>query len=189
MANGAEHTDPSIPNKRDDRYEKEYEINIDLWKHYDNLRQEKNKTFLTSNSILFVALGFILKDIHHVLAINQIVVAFLLSATGVLVCILWVLLLTRNAKYIEFHRKQGMSIEATKIQYFTTFRHQSHALKQGMEFNGLSGNDKYFEKPFPKASSLLYDKFLSISIGVIWFLFGGYFLFSFGKYLAHGLAG
>lgn len=178
MANGAEHTDLRNPSQRDERYEKEYAINIDLWKHYDNLRQEKNKTFLTSNSILFVAMGFILKDLHHVLGNDQTVVAFLLSATGVLVCLLWVLLLTRNAKYIEFHRKQATAIEVTKIPYFTTFRHQSRALEQGLEFNGLSGNDKSFQKPFAKLSSHLYDKFLSISIGVIWFLFGAYLLYS-----------
>lgn len=40
----------------------EYKINIDMWKHYDNLRQEKNKTFLTVNTILIPTLGFLLKD-------------------------------------------------------------------------------------------------------------------------------
>ncbi len=40
----------------------EYKINVDMWKHYDNLRQEKNKTFLTVNTILIATLGFLMKD-------------------------------------------------------------------------------------------------------------------------------
>ena len=32
------------------------EVHIEMWKHYDNLRQAKNGTFLTANSIL-VAIG------------------------------------------------------------------------------------------------------------------------------------
>jgi hypothetical protein len=41
---------------RDPRY------HIEMWKHYDNLRQAKNTGFLTSNSILIAIVGFLIRD-------------------------------------------------------------------------------------------------------------------------------
>ena len=85
---------------------KEYEMNVDMWKHYDDLRQDKNKTFLTANSILAAAVGFVLKNQQSEFGSN--VVALLISLVGFLACLLWFLLLSRSTVYIEFHSRLGI---------------------------------------------------------------------------------
>jgi len=34
---------------------------VEMWKHYDNLRQAKNTGFLTTNSILVAIVGFLIR--------------------------------------------------------------------------------------------------------------------------------
>ena len=77
-----------------------YKIHIDMWKHYDDLRQAKNSGFLTTNSILVAITGSLFKD-------GKPVELIVLSVLGIIVCISWFLLLTRNSAYIKFHRKEA----------------------------------------------------------------------------------
>lgn len=72
---------------------------IDMWKHYDNLRQKKNGTFLTANSILVAIAGLKATDTP--------VLVTAISVLGVAVCVSWILLLARNAAYIKFHREKA----------------------------------------------------------------------------------
>ena len=44
---------------QDAAYKEEYELNLEMWRHYDNLRQEKSKTFLTAQTILIAVSGFV----------------------------------------------------------------------------------------------------------------------------------
>jgi hypothetical protein len=107
---------------------KEYELNLDMWKHYDNLRQDKNKTFLTVNTILVAALGFALKD-HLSSPLPSVIklLVLLVSALGILVSVLWFLLLSRNAAYVKFHRARIEELEP--LVPFATFSKQPEALK------------------------------------------------------------
>jgi hypothetical protein len=73
------------------------EIHVEMWKHYDNLRQQKNSSFLTANAIL-AAIGSFSKDAS--------VLIWALSAVGIIIAIAWFLLLTRNAGYIAYHRSR-----------------------------------------------------------------------------------
>jgi hypothetical protein len=82
---------------RDPRY------HIEMWKHYDNLRQAKNTGFLTTNSILIAIVGFLIREPKYLIFVRSV------SALGALVCVSWFLLLTRNAAYIKHHR-QGTPI-------------------------------------------------------------------------------
>jgi hypothetical protein len=77
------------------------EVHIGMWKHYDSLRQAKNSAFLTANSILVAITGVLFKEAKSVKLI------VLVSIIGILVCISWFLLLTRNAAYIEYHRERA----------------------------------------------------------------------------------
>ena len=74
---------------------------IEMWKHYDNLRQAKNNGFLTTNSILVAIVGFLLREPRPFIFFLFIV---LISVVGLLVCVSWFLLLTRNYAYIKHHR-------------------------------------------------------------------------------------
>jgi hypothetical protein len=83
----------------DDQFDPE--VHIGMWKHYDSLRQAKNSAFLTANSILVAITGVLFKDAKSVALI------LFVSIVGILVCISWFLLLTRNAAYIEYHRERA----------------------------------------------------------------------------------
>ncbi len=83
-----------------DDYQHSPEIHISMWKHYDSLRQAKNGAFLTANSILVAIVGFLYKQADEVIIV-------LVSILGILVCGSWFLLLSRNAAYIEYHRKKA----------------------------------------------------------------------------------
>ena len=74
---------------------------IEMWKHYDNLRQAKNSGFLTTNSILVAVVGFLLREPRPFIFF---IFILLISVVGLLVCVSWFLLLTRNYRYIEHHR-------------------------------------------------------------------------------------
>lgn len=71
---------------------------LEMWRHYDSMRQAKNSGFMTANSILIAMTGLFFKDAGP----GKLILA---SAGGALVCVSWFLLLTRNAAYIKYHRK------------------------------------------------------------------------------------
>lgn len=74
------------------------ETHVRMWIHYDNLRQKKNGTFLTANTILAAIAGFAAsEDLNFVWA---------MSVVGIIIAIAWFLLLTRNAAYIAYHRNR-----------------------------------------------------------------------------------
>ena len=81
--------------------EEERKTHLDMWRHYDSLRQAKNSGFMTANSILVAISGILFKEVRPV------ELFVLVSLLGILVCISWFLLLARNTAYIEFHRKQA----------------------------------------------------------------------------------
>jgi hypothetical protein len=73
---------------------------LEMWKHYDNLRQQKFSGFLTANSILLAVAGLLFdKSLGFIVPI---------SFLGVVVCVAWFLLLTRNTAYISYHRKKAL---------------------------------------------------------------------------------
>jgi len=133
---------------------KEFELNVEMWKHYDNLRQDKNKTFLAVNTILMAALGFALKD-HLSSPVPSVVkhLILLVSALGILVSVLWFLLLSRNAAYVRFHRSRVQELE-TKVN-FETFKNQPEALK----------NSRFIWK---RLSSSVIDRLLATVVAAFW---------------------
>ncbi len=127
----------------------EYQLNLDMWRHYDTLRQEKNKVFLTANTILVAAVGIVWEKQSSL----PYPLILLVSLLGIIVCGLWILLLSRNAAYIAFHRERVMSLEQVNSMHFTTF----------------SKDWKPFEKELPrwqKLSSNLADRLLAASFAL-----------------------
>ena len=98
----------------------EYKINIDVWKHYDNLRQEKNKTFLTVNTILVAALAFVYKN--GITVNSDMLILTVDSFLGAIVYISWFFLQSRNAKYIRYHIYQTRELEKNKLPEYNTFQ-------------------------------------------------------------------
>jgi hypothetical protein len=83
-------TDPSDP-------ESMLKAHLEMWRHYDSLRQAKNSGFTTANTVLVAITGILFREAVGLIA----VVAIL----GIVVSACWFLLLDRNTFYIEYHRK------------------------------------------------------------------------------------
>ena len=110
---------------QDAAYKEEYELNLEMWRHYDNLRQEKSKTFLTAETIVIAVSGFVFKSQDLNFASLGIFLAISVLGLGSLA--LWFLLLVRNAGYIQFHRSRVGELEkylrkrVGELEPFTTF--------------------------------------------------------------------
>lgn len=150
----------------------EYQVNVELWKHDDNLRQQRNNTFLTINTILLVALGSLItlgnpesKDV----ASNEALMAALISIFGLPVCYIWNRVQVRNGEYIRFRRYQLRSIEA-RLTGFSTFANQSKAMdrQEEVDFQGI--NDKFrISKAATRSSTRLEGSLPSVIAG-FWLL-------------------
>jgi hypothetical protein len=122
----------STPPKKDPQKEeayREYQVNLEMWRHYDNLRQDKSKTFLTAQTILIGVSGIVIRS--QGLDSPLLLLGFILAVSfvGFGSSMLWFLLLYRNAGYIQFHRMRVKELEAGRLKelepgteiHFTTF--------------------------------------------------------------------
>jgi hypothetical protein len=145
----------------------EYQVNVDLWKHDDNLRQQRNHTFLTMNTVLLVALGSLITLGDTVR--DKAVVAILIAIFGLPVCYIWNRVQARNGEYIRFRRFQLRSIE-TRLSGFSTFSNQHLAmdLHQRIGFNGLK--DTFEISKSAAGSSTRWEGLLPSLIAAFWLL-------------------
>ena len=121
-----------------------------MWKHYDNLRQEKNKMFLTANTILVAVVGFLIS--------KHVVLVCVIAVLGFVVCVLWLLLQSINKAYIDYHIKTTIKLEENQVISSTTFSNQQRQ---------MIGVYKY-------ANSI--DRILSGTIALFWAGISAYFL-------------
>ncbi|MGH9970468.1 MAG: acireductone synthase [Pyrinomonadaceae bacterium] len=150
----SQRAEPNVSSpERESNSLKEYEINLEMWRHYDNLRQEKNKTFLTVNTILVAAIGFALKDQQS----HSPYLVLFVSVLGMLVSVLWFLLLSRNAAYVKFHRDRLKELEPDSSIRFATFTSQDEALRKNRLF-------------FKILTSSVIDRSLAAFVAIFWLL-------------------
>lgn len=145
----------------------EYQMNVALWQHDDNLRQQRNGIFLNMNSLLLVALGALitLKPSLQAAAFN----AVLLALFGLPICIIWYLVQRRNAEYIKFRRYQLRSIEA-QLGHLTTFTNQWIGLYENkpVTFNGIE--DKFEISTRLKSTTTVLEGNLPLITAIFWLL-------------------
>jgi hypothetical protein len=125
----------STPPKKDAQEERayqQYELNLEMWRHYDNLRQEKSKTFLTAQTILIAVSGFVLQSQGLSPALR--VLLFAVAVLGLVSSFLWFGLLSRNKGYIDFHRARVKELEPHTGMLFPTFCNQR---PRGMSSNTI----------------------------------------------------
>jgi hypothetical protein len=103
----------------------EYRANVELWKHDDTLRQQRTSNFLTTNTILLVALSTLLNIKHDINSLA--LTAILISIFGLLISIIWLSILNRNAEYIRFRRFQLKYLES-RMPPMSTFTNTYIAL-------------------------------------------------------------
>ena len=145
----------------------EYQANLELWKHDDNLRQQRYGTFLNINSLLLVALGGLVTLSPSVL--NATVVAVLISLFGFPVCLMWGRVQARNAEYIRFRRYQLRSIEKM-LKPMSTFTNQWNALNKFETVHFKNIKDEFTIKHEAKASSTVIEGRLPSVIAVFWLI-------------------
>src|SRR5215217_5889472 len=107
----------------------EYKVNVDLWKHDDDLRQKRTTTFVTLNVFLYAITSFTIKesDIVGPWTVNA---SSAVAIFGLLICLVWFVAHFRNEQYIRFRRIQLREIEA-RLGVLSTFTNQYDAINLG----------------------------------------------------------
>lgn len=105
----------------------EYEINLDIWKHVDVLRQGRNQTFLASNSATLIATGLIVAATNDPVVEGSAAVAA--GVFGMSLCRIWSAVQVRHHAYIRFHRFKLRSLEESLT--VSTFTEQLEAFEHG----------------------------------------------------------
>jgi hypothetical protein len=143
----------------------EYQINTELWKHDDNLRQQRNGVFLNLNSLLLVALGALItfKPSFLVASIN----AVLISIFGFPICLIWYFVQLRNSEYIKFRRYQLRSIEA-QLGYLTTYSNQWSGLNKGLPVTFKGIQEHFNISALSKQTSTKLEGNLPLIIAIFW---------------------
>ena len=72
------------------------DTHLDMWRHYEGSRHQKNGNFVTANSLLVGLVAFAGKDAKHLIP--------LVAILGMWICGAWFLQLMRNSAYIKHHR-------------------------------------------------------------------------------------
>lgn len=143
----------------------EYNANVELWKHDDNLRQKRNGNFLNVNTILFVGLGAI-SSLENV--INSFVpLVIFISIFGILICVVWNSVQVRNAEYVRFSRYQLRQIEA-ELNHMTTFTNIFQAFYKYRAIKYQKIDEQFEINSQAKKRSTLSEGNLPKVIGILW---------------------
>jgi len=145
----------------------EYQANIDLWQHDDTTRAQRDGTFLSVNTLLFVALGTLITFRPSVWGVAAI--ACLVAAFGFPLCIMWYYMLVRGGEYVRFRRFQLRSIEA-QLGDVTTITNQWKALDEFQTVSFRDIEDKFTIKSSAKHSVTLVENRIPLVVAVFWFL-------------------
>jgi len=143
----------------------EYQANLTLWQHDDNLRQQWYGTFLNINSLLLVALGGLVALGTEV--VNALIVAVLIALFGFPICLMWHQVQSRNGEYIRFRRYQLRSIEA-RLKPMSTFQNQWRALNKFERITFKDIEDKFEIKRQAKVSSTTIEGRLPLVLASFW---------------------
>ena len=151
----------------------EYRANIELWKHDDMLRQERDKKFLNINTWLIVALGIMFQinksnSTYGSFAFGISLIAF--SIFGIVICYIWDKVLSRNSDYIRFRKMQLREIEA-HLKMLGTFHNSKLALDQGETITFEKNNEAFtIDRKDDKGtlSSTATEGRLPVIVAVIW---------------------
>jgi hypothetical protein len=145
----------------------EYEANIELWKHDDNTRMQRNGIFLSVNTLLLIALGTLITVNPSIWGAAAI--SCLLSVFGLPICVMWHQILLRGGEYVRFRRFQLRAIEA-QLQDVTTIRNQWKALNEyeTVSFNGIE--DKFTIKRSARRSVTTIENRLPLVVTGFWLL-------------------
>jgi hypothetical protein len=163
---------PGIATSRDAHdLRDELHLNLDLWKHEEGLRQQRNTVLLGTNAFLAVAASAVISA-RPPLGI-AVAIGLVLAGFGLLICWIWHRLQQRHVVYADFRRKQLREL-AAELGY-ETWEHQWEALRAppdpppvAIEFPLTGGR---FTPRHSEGSAIVTESLLPRAIAAAWALF------------------
>lgn len=143
----------------------EYQSNVALWRHDDQLRQQRNSNFLTVSALLIAALGAIVGLKAPLSYVG--IIAMMFAAFGILICRVWYSIQARNAEYVRFRRFQLRSIEA-RLPDLSTFRNTFDAFYRSSEVDFSDIGESFRIKGNARKPSTLTEGSLPLLIAGLW---------------------
>ena len=143
----------------------EYQANVELWKHDDMLRQQRNSNFLAVNTILLVGLGAVIglkPPLQYLGAID-----ILFSIFGLFLCVIWNKVQVRNSEYVRFRRFQLQHIES-KLHNVDTFTNTYKAFYNNEDIDYGKNIEPFKLSSKAKKRSTLSEGLLPILLGWLW---------------------
>jgi|SRR6185436_16240186 len=160
-----------MPPRNKDDLKEELRLNLDLWKHEEGLRQQRNTVLLGTNAFLAVAASAMISarpPIEIGLAIGLV-----LSGFGLLICWIWDRLQQRHVVYADFRRKQLREL-AAQLEY-ESWEKQWEALRSFPDPSPISVEFQHtgarFSPRGSKRSAIVTESLLPRAIASAWAFF------------------
>jgi len=145
----------------------EYQANVDLWQHDDQLRQARSGNFLTVNTGLLAVLGT-LATLEPAAPYFKLIL-LLFGAFGLIVAVNWYVISARSAEYVRFRRIQLRAIEA-QLPGLTTFLNTYTAFyrEQAVSFPAIADSFRISDRA--RRSSTMAENRLPVFVGGLWLI-------------------
>lgn len=147
----------------------EYQVNVELWKHDDNLRQQRNANFLSVTTLLIIALSAFVGLKYPMIYLS--IIALIFSLIGFFISMLWYRVLVRNAEYIRFRRFQLRSIEK-RLKGLSTFTNTYDSFYKGFPLKFSEFDEEFVISKNAMKRSAITEGNLPVIISVFWSIIG-----------------
>ncbi|MDO9352927.1 MAG: hypothetical protein Q7T55_04490 [Solirubrobacteraceae bacterium] len=107
----------------------EYQLNVELWKHDDTMRQSRNQMLMGLNSAVLVVLGLLFTATKDQGIRGW--AGVIAGVFGFAVCWVWAIVQARHRQYLNFHGTKLRSLE-TKLP-FSTFYEMDRAFNEKVQ--------------------------------------------------------
>lgn len=146
----------------------ELHLNLDLWKHEEGVRQQRNTVLLGTNVFLAVAAGAVVSAEPPLGA--AFAVGLVLAAFGLLVCSIWRRLQRRHVVYAEFRRCQIRELAAqlgyeSWENHWTALRTPPNPPPVSVYF---ATTETSFSPRGPKGSAIVAESLLPTALAAVW---------------------
>lgn len=159
------------PHRNRDDVKEELRLNLDLWKHEEGLRQQRNTVLLGTNAFLAVAASALI-GARPPIGIG-LVIGLVLAVFGLVICWIWHRLQQRHVVYADFRRKQIREL-AAQLGY-ESWEKQWEALRSPPDPSPISVDFRHtgarFSPRGSEKSAIVIESFLPGAIAAAWALF------------------
>jgi hypothetical protein len=147
----------------------DFDVNLDLWKHEEGLRQQRNTVLLSVNAFLAIGVSAMISVGPPVeVAVG---IGLGLSFFGLVSCWIWNMLQARHVLYADFRRKQLREL-AAKLGY-ESWKNQWAGLRtnpppEPVKFATIG--DAFYPRAETR-SAIVTESYLPKVVALLWILF------------------